>query len=59
VTDVAETNFVGRLAPLHVAVAPFIKGAVAVAVRVMVSLPTGIGFGEIAVNVGPGPSGLT
>jgi hypothetical protein len=34
------------------------KGALALAVMVIVSLPTGSGFGDIAVIVGPGPSGI-
>jgi hypothetical protein len=35
------------------------KGALALAVMVMVSVPTGSGLGDIAVIVGPEPSGLT
>jgi hypothetical protein len=59
VTVVAETKVVGSDAPLHVAFAPLIKGALALAVSVMVSLPTGSGLGEIAVMVGPAASGFT
>jgi hypothetical protein len=59
VIEVAEMNFVEAPAPLQFAVAPLTKGAAALAVNVIVSVPTGSGFGERAVSVGPGPSGLT
>jgi hypothetical protein len=35
------------------------NGALALAVMVIVVLPAGSGLGDIAVMVGPGPSGLT
>jgi hypothetical protein len=56
---VAEINLVEVAAPLQLAVAPFTKGAVVVAVNVIVSVPTGSGFGERAVRVGPAASGFT
>ena len=46
-------------APLQLAVAPFTNAVAADAVKVTVSVPTGSGFGEIAVRVGPAASGLT
>ena len=46
-------------APAHVIEAPLMKGVEALAVIVIVVLPTGTGLGEIAVIVGPGASGLT
>jgi hypothetical protein len=57
--EVAEINFAELAAPLQLAVAPFTKGAVAEAVNVIVSVPTGSGFGERVVRVGPGASGFT
>jgi hypothetical protein len=59
VTVVAEMNVVGRDEPLQFALAPLMNGALALAVKVIVSFPIGTGFGDIAVKVGPGPSGFT
>jgi hypothetical protein len=52
-------NFAEASAPLQTAVAPFMNGEAALAVNVIVSVPTGSGFGDRAVMFGPGPSGLT
>jgi hypothetical protein len=57
--EVAEINFADADAPLQTAAAPFTNGAVALAVNVTVSVPTGSGFGDSAVIVGPAASGFT
>jgi hypothetical protein len=52
-------NLADAAAPLQTAVAPFTNGAAALALIVIVSVPAGSGFGDSAVMMGPGPSGLT
>ena len=55
---VGEIYLALACAPAHTTLTPLTKGTDALAVIVMVSLPTGSGFGVIAISVGPGGSGL-